>query len=91
MSTLLQKYENGQLVYPNPIQNGLVLWYDMAGKRNTDADKETIEDFSGNKAICHEEFALTLGSKNNMEIYEHNSQELQDILRGEEWNKQLQE
>ena len=44
------------------------------------------KSLDGSKAICHAEFALTLGSKNNMEIYEHNSKELQEILQGEEWS-----
>ena len=26
-------YKGNELVYPNPVQDGLVLWYDFSGRR----------------------------------------------------------
>ena len=48
MGKILKHYKNGELVYPNPTKDGLQLWYDVAGKRNTDFNKEVLEDLSGN-------------------------------------------
>lgn len=41
-------YEGGQLVYPNPVKDGLVLWYDFSGRTNSDAERGVAEDLSGN-------------------------------------------
>ena len=41
-------YKGDKLVYPNPIKDGLLLWYDFRGMRNTDAGKEVAKDLSGN-------------------------------------------
>ena len=41
-------YKGDKLVYPNPIKDGLLLWYDFRGMRNTDATKEVAKDLSGN-------------------------------------------
>ena len=43
--------ENSNLYYsalPNVIKNGLVLWYDFAGKTNSDTNITIVEDLSGN-------------------------------------------
>ncbi|WP_239704819.1 LamG domain-containing protein [Mammaliicoccus sp. E-M24] len=39
-------YLGDNLVYPNPVKNGLLLWYDFSGKKNNDNGKDIIKDFS---------------------------------------------
>lgn len=41
-------YKGDKLIYPNPIRDGLLLWYDFKGMRNTDTNKEVAKDLSGN-------------------------------------------
>lgn len=41
-------YEGSELVYPNPVKDGLVLWYDFSGRTNNDAERGMAEDLSGN-------------------------------------------
>src|SRR5699024_9529613 len=41
-------YEGNELVYPNPVKDGLVLWYDFSGRTNTDGQRNIAEDLSGN-------------------------------------------
>ena len=41
-------YEGNELVYPNPVKEGLVLWYDFSGRSNTDGQRGIAEDLSGN-------------------------------------------
>lgn len=41
-------YEGNELVYPNPVKDGLVLWYDFSGRTNSDAQRDIAEDLSGN-------------------------------------------
>ena len=41
-------YEGNELVYPNPIKDGLVLWYDFSGRTNADSERGVAEDLSGN-------------------------------------------
>lgn len=41
-------YEGNEMVYPNPVKDGLVLWYDFAGRTNTDGQRGIAEDLSGN-------------------------------------------
>lgn len=41
-------YEGNELVYPNPVKDGLVLWYDFSGRTNTDGQRGIAEDLSGN-------------------------------------------
>ena len=41
-------YEGSELVYPNPVKDGLVLWYDFSGRTNTDSQRGIAEDLSGN-------------------------------------------
>ena len=42
-------YQGDELLYPNPVKDGLVLWYDFKGIKNDDFNKEIAEDLSGNK------------------------------------------
>ncbi|UXS43727.1 LamG domain-containing protein [Staphylococcus delphini] len=41
-------YQGNELLYPNPIKDGLVLWYDFKGMSNSDTGKDIAEDLSGN-------------------------------------------
>lgn len=41
-------YQGNELLYPNPIKDGLVLWYDFKGMKNSDINKKITEDLSGN-------------------------------------------
>ena len=41
-------YQGNDLLYPNPIKDGLVLWYDFKGMKNSDASKNIAIDLSGN-------------------------------------------
>lgn len=41
-------YQGNELLYPNPIKDGLVLWYDFKGMRNSDVSKNVVKDLSGN-------------------------------------------
>lgn len=41
-------YEGNELVYPAPVRDGLVLWYDFSGRTNGDAERGVAEDLSGN-------------------------------------------
>lgn len=39
---------NGQTLYPDPIRNGLVLWYDFKDGQNVGSKRNVAEDLSGN-------------------------------------------
>lgn len=41
-------YQGNELLYPNPVKEGLVLWYDFKGMKNSDATKGVAKDLSGN-------------------------------------------
>ena len=41
-------YTGDNIVHPLPVQDGLVLWYDFMGRRNSDAKRGIAEDLSGN-------------------------------------------
>lgn len=45
---IVRAYQGENVIYPTPIRDGLVLWYDFKGKKNTDAIKNIAEDLSGN-------------------------------------------
>ena len=45
--------ENKELVYPEIITDGLQLYYDAKGKRDTDYHRDTMLDMSGNKNHGH--------------------------------------
>lgn len=40
-------YQGSQLFYPNPVKDGLVLWYDFKGMKNSDVSKNIARDLSG--------------------------------------------
>lgn len=41
-------YQGNELLYPNPIKDGLVLWYDFKSMKNSDVTKGVAKDLSGN-------------------------------------------
>lgn len=56
-------YQGSELLYPNPVKDGLVLWYDFKGMKNSDASKNVARDLSGkgNNGTL-QNFAYTSGS-----------------------------
>ena len=40
-------YQGNELLYPNPIKDGLVLYYDFKGMKNSDVTKGIVKDLSG--------------------------------------------
>ena len=40
-------YQGSELLYPNPVKNGLILWYDFKGMKNSDVGKGIVKDLSG--------------------------------------------
>ena len=43
-------YQGNELLYPNPVKDGLVLYYDMKGTSNNSQYKNTLKDISGNNS-----------------------------------------
>ncbi|WP_203334367.1 LamG domain-containing protein [Planococcus beigongshangi] len=41
-------YTGDKIVHPSPVMDGLVLWYDFMGRKNSDAQRTVAEDLSGN-------------------------------------------
>lgn len=41
-------YQGEDVLYPNPVKDGLVLWYDFKGMTNNDVTKDITKDLSGN-------------------------------------------
>lgn len=41
-------YQGNDLLFPNPIKDGLLLWYDFKGMKNVDISKNVARDLSGN-------------------------------------------
>lgn len=41
-------YQGNELLYPNPVKDGLLLWYDFKGLKNSDVSKNVARDLSGN-------------------------------------------
>ena len=40
-------YQGNELLYPNPVKDGLILWYDFKGMKNSDVGKGIVSDLSG--------------------------------------------
>ena len=59
-------YQGNELLYPNPVKNGLILWYDFKGMKNSDVGKGIVRDLSGkgNNGTL-QNFAYTSGSGYN--------------------------
>src|SRR5699024_1890588 len=59
-------YQGNELLYPNPVKDGLVLWYDFKGMKNSDVTKGIAKDLSGNgNDGTLSNFAYTSGSGYN--------------------------
>lgn len=43
-------YQGSELLYPNPVKDGLVLYYDMKATSNNSQYKSTLKDISGNNS-----------------------------------------
>lgn len=66
-------YKGDKLVYPNPIKDGLLLWYDFKGMRNTDTHKEVAKDLSGNGndgTLTNFNFTEGSGYKDNTLVFD---------------------
>ena len=66
-------YKGDKLVYPSPIKDGLLLWYDFKGMRNTDTTKEVAKDLSGNGndgALTNFNFTEESGYKDNTLVFD---------------------
>src|SRR5699024_709929 len=66
-------YKGDKLVYPNPIKEGLLLWYDFKGMRNTDTNKEVAKDLSGNGndgTLTNFNFTEGSGYKDNTLVFD---------------------
>src|SRR5699024_5516102 len=66
-------YKGDKLVYPNPIKDGLLLWYDFKGMRNTDTNKEIAKDLSGNGndgTLINFNFTEGSGYKDNTLVFD---------------------
>jgi len=57
-------YQGNELLYPNPVKDGLVLWYDFKGMKNSDVSKNVVKDLSNrkNNNAQVENFAYSSGS-----------------------------
>lgn len=60
-------YQGSELLYPNPIKDGLVLYYDFKGMKNSDVTKGIAKDLSGNgnNGILYNSAYNTVGSGYN--------------------------
>lgn len=66
-------YKGDKLIYPNPIKDGLLLWYDFKGMRNTDTNKEVVKDLSlnGNDGtLTNFNFTEGSGYKDNTLVFD---------------------
>lgn len=45
---IVRAYQGEDIVYPTPIRDGLVLWYDFKGRTNQDINRGVAVDLSGN-------------------------------------------
>ncbi|QPI17132.1 hypothetical protein [Staphylococcus phage vB_StaM_SA1] len=41
-------YKGNDIIYPNPVKDNLLLWYELKGINNNDTNKDTLKDLSGN-------------------------------------------
>lgn len=59
-------HQGDDVLFPNPIKDGLLLWYDFKGMKNSDVTKGIAEDLSGNgNNGTLNNFAYTSGSGYN--------------------------
>ena len=58
-------YQGNELLYPNPVKEGLVLWYDFKGMKNSDISKNVARDLSNSNNGVLNNFAYTDSSGYN--------------------------
>lgn len=58
-------YQGNELLYPNPIKDGLVLWYDFKGMKNTSFNKNITKDLRNNSDGILKNFSYTSESGYN--------------------------
>ena len=64
-------YRGNELLYPNPIKDGLVLWYDFKGMKNTDVNKSVARNLSENNingTLKNFNYSETSGYKNGLSL-----------------------
>ena len=60
---IARAYQGEDIIYPTPIRDGLVLWYDFKGRTNQDINRGVAVDLSGNGNDGElQNFAYTEGS-----------------------------
>ncbi|QQO92540.1 hypothetical protein CPT_Machias_157 [Staphylococcus phage Machias] len=56
-------YQGSKLIYPNPIKDGLVLWYDFNGMKNIDTNKGVTKDLTGRSTENAQHFNFLYNSE----------------------------
>ena len=56
-------YQGNELLYPNSVKDGLVLWYDFKGMTNNDVTKGVTKDLSGNATQNAQHFNFLYASQ----------------------------
>lgn len=56
-------YQGSELLYPNPVKDGLVLWYDFKSMKNSDETKSITKDLSGNTILNAQHFGFLYTSQ----------------------------
>lgn len=62
-------FQGDKVLYPNPIKDGLVLWYDFKSLNNTSSDKDVAKDLSNNSDGVLRNFTYTSKSGYNNGLY----------------------
>ena len=64
-------YQGNELLYPNPVKDGLVLWYDFKGMSNGDLNKSVARDLNENSlngSLKNFNYTETSGYKNGLSL-----------------------
>ena len=56
-------YQGDELLYPNPVKDGLVLWYDFKGMKNSDVSKGVTKDLTGRSTENAQHFNFLYNSE----------------------------
>lgn len=56
-------YQGSNLLYPNPVKDGLVLWYDFKGMKNSDVSKGVTKDLTGRSTENAQHFNFLYNSE----------------------------
>lgn len=55
-------YQGSELLYPNPVKDGLVLWYDFKGMKNSDVSKGVAKDLTNRSTQNAQQFGFLYSS-----------------------------